>query len=169
MRSDDLPNNPNIPVAELMALHPAAFGWCRTLVGQRDDQAEDLLQHAYALVVSGEARFDGRSSLQTWLFGVLKNVARQQARRDKRWNPVVVDLETLVAEKADPPDRAQGISASINELPQRQREVLHLLVYRECTLEECARIIGISVGSVRTHYHRAKSTLQKRLKLGDEL
>ena len=49
-------------------------------------------------------------------------------------------------------------------LPARQRDVLELIVYREFSLSECASILGMRVGSVRTHYQRAKVNLRKHLK-----
>jgi RNA polymerase sigma-70 factor (ECF subfamily) len=44
-------------------------------------------------------------------------------------------------------------------LPTRQREVLHLVFYAELTLEDTAIALDVSVGSVRTHYHRGKKRL----------
>ena len=48
-------------------------------------------------------------------------------------------------------------------LPQRQREVLHLVFYQDLSIAEAARVLGISLGTARVHYERGKSQLRDRM------
>ena len=51
------------------------------------DAAEDAVQETWLQVLAGLDRFEGRSSLKTWIFGILLNVARSRRRRESRLLP----------------------------------------------------------------------------------
>jgi len=164
---------PNIDPGELERLHADAFSWARTCAGGRREEAEDVLQTAYLEIYDGRARFDGRSSLRTWLFGIIHNVARSRWRRIARMSQRLlavdetVDLDTPESRQGYEEDRAR-VLAAWRALPARQREVLDLVFYRELTLAEAAGVMGISTGSAAQHYERAKSRLRGELGAGRE-
>lgn len=156
-----------------MGLHQSAYAWACMVSGERKDLAEDILQNSYALVVSGKARFDSRSSLKTWLFSVIRNVARRQLRGERLRSYLSMEFESSV----EPPTEdvvehefaaPSALDAAMRFLPQRQKEVLFLVAYRDFTLAECAQVLRLSVGSVRTHYQRAKNTLRRHLEEGGQ-
>src|SRR5437016_2785519 len=66
---------------ELARVHPEGFAWAvRCCFGDRNE-AEDVLHLAYVKVLEGRARFEGRSSFKTWLFGVIRRTALEVGRR----------------------------------------------------------------------------------------
>src|SRR5438132_11516583 len=61
--------------------HAESFGWALVCCGRDRVEAEDVLQASYLKVLDGKARFDGRSSVKTWLFGVIRRTAAEERRR----------------------------------------------------------------------------------------
>lgn len=160
---------------DIAALHAQSFGWAMACCGRRRDEAADVLQQAYFKVFSGRAKFEGRSSLRTWLFGVIRLTALESRRvLSLRWLRSARDVESTndgstehdVASDAPSPSesiadrqRAALVESALTTLPSRQRELLHLVFYEGLTLREAAEIMDISLGSASQHYERGKTRL----------
>lgn len=153
---------------EIERLHPASYSWAFACCRFRRQEAEDVLQSAYLKVLDGRARYDGRSSVRTWLFGVIRKTALEVRRRRwlealglVRWNhangavPPAVALEEEVGNH----QRRSRILRALSELPARQREVLDLVFYHGMTVAEAAEVMSVSVGAARVHYDRGKRRL----------
>ncbi|SRR6266545_4070945 len=157
---------------QIEELHPASFGWALLCCGWDRQEAEDVLQTAYVKILDGRAQFDGRASLKTWLFAVIRRTAAERRRarwarsllslhwRDGRPDPTPVATPEALADDAE---TARRLRQALGSLPARQREVLHLVFYQDLTVEEAAQVLGVSTGSARTHYHRGKAGLRERL------
>ncbi len=154
---------------ELERLHPASFGWALWCCDHRRDEAEEVLQAAYLKVLERVARFEGRATLRTWFFSVVRRTAWEQRRR--RWVRELLLGRWLMQQPAfvshPSPDEALRSSEESQELlrvmaklPARQREVLHLVFYQDLTIEEAAKVLNISLGTARTHFERGKSRLR---------
>jgi RNA polymerase sigma-70 factor (ECF subfamily) len=157
---------------ELEALHGAGFAWALLCCGRDRQEAEDVLQAAYESVIDGTARFEGRSSLRTWLFGVIRRTAQGRRRSrflrslamgrwlERRVRPAPPSTPEAVAMECDD---VSAVREALRALPRRQREVVTLVFYHELTVDEAAEVLALSVGSARQHYHRAKAALRERL------
>lgn len=155
--------------SELAALHAQAYGWALRCCRDRED-AEEALQQSYLKVLDGRARFDGRSSFRTWLFGVIRLTAREQARRRRlglsrleRWWRGAARPSPADARADEGADRAVVLEAVLRRLSRRQQEVLHLVFYQELTIQEAASVLEMPVGTARTHYERGKARLRALL------
>jgi RNA polymerase sigma-70 factor (ECF subfamily) len=157
---------------ELERLHPECWGWALACCSRDRVRAEEALQLAYLRIVSGRARFDGRSQLKTWVFGVIRLTALEESRRWKRWL-VRTTNGKLAHDVADPSldagaavdvrERRRALIDALAELSARQRQVLQLVFYHDLSIEAAANVMKISVGSARTHYERGKKSLRARL------
>jgi len=155
-------------VTQLEALHPQCFAWAMACCGNHRQDAEDVLQDTYVGVLDHSLRFNGQSSLRTWLFGVIRHKERARFRRERlrAWLGVThasrIDGPSPAAqpdEDAVALDRHERTRRALDALSRRQREVLLLVFYHDLSVEDAARVMGISVGSARVHYARGKQRM----------
>ena len=155
--------------AALERHHAESLGWAMACCGFDRSEAGDVLQDAYLKVLDGRAVYRGDSTFRTWLFGVIRRTASEQRRNVVRriarlWR---VQREDDVTREAPDPDgaidgraMASRLRAALRELPTRQRQVLHLVFQEDLSVEAAAGVMGVSVGSARTHYARGKARLR---------
>lgn len=155
---------------ELECLHPAAFGWALACCAGDQAAAEDALQTSYLKILDGRARFDGRASFRTWVFAVVRRSAAEEWRRAALRRLLTLRaLDGAAAPRTDPgmalvrSETTRQLMVALALLPRRQREVLHLVFYQDLTIAEAAEVLGVSLGTARTHYERGKAALRKRL------
>lgn len=157
---------------ELERHHTAAFGWALACCAWDPGAAEDVLQAAYLEVLSGRARFAGRSSFRTWLFGVIRNTAAGERRRRAVWR--MLPLNSLDGRRREHSgaeaearlavsEEVARLRAALARLPKRQRELLHLVFYEDLSIAEAAEVLGIALGTARTHYERGKARMRELL------
>ncbi len=70
-----------------MARHHRSLKGLARSFGATEAVAEEIVQETWVAALKGLERFEARSSLKTWLFGILKNQARQRARSERRSVP----------------------------------------------------------------------------------
>lgn len=164
---DALEHNPHVSQKGLEALHSHLFGWALSRCGYDAQAAEDLMQQAYVEVLSGRARFDNKSTLKTFMFGVVQNLARmhfrQLATRLRLINTYGSDLHDDAGDSPGDHGAERQIWEAVEALPQRQRDVTELVFCRDMTIEEAAAVMGVTLGTARVHYDRAKKSLAKNL------
>jgi RNA polymerase sigma-70 factor (ECF subfamily) len=140
---------------------------------QDRDAAHDVLHDAYVKILQRRARFQGRSSFKTWLFGVIR-VSSQAARRKRLLLGLILDPISdhphLAAPACEPALLATSprLRQTLLALPLRQRQVVALVFEHDLTLDEAASVLGVSAGACRKHYDRAKTTLRACVGAGDE-
>lgn len=160
-----LRHNPLIDPRELEQLHDQCFSWALTCTRGQRSEAEDVLQMTYLAIMEGQARFDGASGLRTWMFAVIRNQARSRWRRLHYSLQSLARLASLaVIEQDEPPaDDTDRVLGAWHSLPARQREILDLVFYRGLAIAEAASVLGVSIGTARTHYERGKAALRRQL------
>lgn len=155
---------------QLEGLHEDSFAWALSCCGWSYADAEDVLQTTYLKVISGRARYGGRSTVRTWLFGVIRRTAQEHHRRVRSDRKGVERLRQEPAGTASPAvdpgdaterkETAAALRDALGRLPPRQQEVLYLVFYEGLSVREAADVMEVSVGSARVHYDRGKRRLR---------
>jgi RNA polymerase sigma-70 factor (ECF subfamily) len=147
--------------------------------------AEEVVQDTWLGVVRGIERFEGRSSLRTWLFRIVVNRARTAGVRERRETPSDLAAEPAVPRErfnaaggwSSPPspwsddaeDRivarqtAHKVSRHLNLLPERQRQVVVMRDFEGLPAPEVCSILGITEANQRVLLHRGRSSLRNML------
>jgi RNA polymerase sigma-70 factor (ECF subfamily) len=146
--------------------------------------ADEVVQEAWLGVLRGLDRFEGRSSLKTWIYRIVANVARTRAVREARSAPfsafggdeddASVDPERFLPNGAweSPPEpwRAvldsearEVVERAIAKLPPQQRQVIELRDVEGWTSEEVRNVLELSETNQRVLLHRARSKVRAAL------
>jgi RNA polymerase sigma-70 factor (ECF subfamily) len=152
--------------------------------------AEEVAQETWVAVLQGIGRFEGRSSLKTWLFRILTNRAKTRAQREARYAPLSTpdddsDEPSVSPDRFNPDtdhwaafpsgwqeipeDRLLSqetraiIQTAIDTLPHNQREVITLRDINGWGSDEVCNVLNISETNQRVLLHRARSRVRQAL------
>ena len=146
------------------------YRWLLGFVSNDETLAEDLLNEVFFDVWRQADRFEGRSSVSTWLM----SIARFKALSARRWRvdlELGEEIETSVADPADDPEaalqekhRSELLRRGLSRLSSEHRKIIDLAYYHEKSIAECAEILGIPAATVKTRMFYARKKLAEMLK-----
>ena len=157
--------------SQLQALHEDSFGWAMCCCQYRQGDAEEVLQTVYLKILEQKAKYKGKATFRTWLFAVIRNTAkdfyRKEYRRNRYLSPLSQQTDTQAKSfsfsELDMQVQEELILRKLQQLPERQKEVLHLVFYQGLTIGAAAEIMQVGLGTARTHYERGKKRLRQLL------
>jgi len=127
--------------------------------------AEDLLSEVFLDVWRQADRFEGRSSVLTWLMSIARFKALS-ARRRRTEAELDEKIETTVADPANDPEaalqvknRGELVREALTHLSHEHREIIDLVYYHEKSVDECAQILDIPAATVKTRMFYARKKL----------
>lgn len=135
------------------------------------DEADELTAETFLRAVRAAASFDpARGNAKAWLFRIAQNVLRDARRRERRRGSVSIEaFRDLVSAAPSPEERllheeeVRRLLAAMDELSERDREVVSLRYASELEYPEIAGILGIREAAVRTRLWRALGRLREVL------
>ena len=155
--------------------------------------AEEVVQESWLTCLRRLDDFEGRSSLKTWIFGIVINVARARRRKEVRilpfaslwhrddsdsrrptvdqsrfgadgmWRSGPQSWDNLPESRVLGQETMEHVKAAIDELPPKQREVIVLRDVAGLDAGEVGGLLGLSATNQRVRLHRARAAVRKSL------
>jgi RNA polymerase sigma-70 factor (ECF subfamily) len=146
------------------------FVWrCLRGLGVSDAALDDAAQDVFLVVHSQQASFQGLSTVRTWLFGIIRNVAsnhrRAVSRKGGRHEPLAEHPQSA----PDPLEHAQNAEAAafvqrfLAGLNDKKRVVFILAVLEEMSIPEVATALSIPLNTAYTRLRSARADFQRAL------
>ena len=176
--------------AALVQMYGRALQRFARMYVSSDAVAEDIVGEVWVAVLTGLDRFEGRSSLRTWIFRIAANLAKTRGVRESRSVPLssvpavgeddgpAVDEARFADGAWASPVRPWGLDAAqialddeagariraeIDRLPDVQRAVITLRDIHGLGSDEVSEALGLSDGNQRVILHRARSRVRAAL------
>lgn len=174
--------------AEVVDHHtPAMLRVARNYVSS-DAVAEEVVQETWIALMRGIDGFEGRSSLRTWLFAVMTNIAKARGIRERRDHEALIVATAVVDPNRfhkpgepgagmwkDPPvtfptgpegailgDELRAVvQRELDKLPERQRAVVTLRDMLEFESSEVCDMLAITAANQRVLLHRGRSAIRQ--------
>jgi RNA polymerase sigma-70 factor (ECF subfamily) len=136
--------------------------------------ADDLAQETFLVMSRQAERFEGRSSVYTWLYGILLNLERRERRRygvQRRKLQVLWDAGEAGGEKSTPAAETRievkewkhSLWNWVNRLPDGQRQALILRFSEGLRYDEIAEILECPLGTVKSRIFHGLSGLRRMM------
>jgi RNA polymerase sigma-70 factor (ECF subfamily) len=168
------PSMPDVPPAltlETLYAEHAAFVW-RSIrrLGVPPESVDDAVQDVFLVVHRRLGEFEGRSSVRTWLFGIVRRIVRDHrpSRRQEPTDALVLDslpgaLDAGPLALAERAQAARAMQCLLDTLDDDSREAFILVELEEMSVPEAARALSANVNTVYSRVRAARRDLEQAL------
>ena len=132
--------------------------------------ASDIVNEVMMEVWKNAARFEGRSKVSTWFFGIAHHKIVDKLR--KKGNRVVVELDERIVDEdvnielaIEGASNAEHLQHCMKTLSDEHREVIHMAFFEDVAYPEIAEIVDCPQGTVKSRIHHAKAALKRCLQI----
>ena len=147
-----------------------AFVWrCLGALGVPSAAQDDAAQEVFVVVHRRLPDFRGESSVRTWLYGIVRNIAAN-VRRSQRRKGVLSELQgDELSEQPDPHrnletrEAADFVHSFLGELDGAKRELFLLAIIEQLSIPEIAPILGVPLNTAYTRLRALRIEFQSAL------
>ncbi|KNX77120.1 sigma-70 family RNA polymerase sigma factor [Pseudomonas sp. BW16M2] len=156
----------------LAALAVHLRGFLRRRLARRPAEVEDLLQEVLLAVHNARHTYQAQQPLTAWVQAIarykLADHWRGQARREARHEPLEGDSELFACGEEEPAQASRDLNKLLGQLPDRQRLPIVHVKLEGLSVEETARITGLSSSAVKVGIHRGLKALGRLIRGKDD-
>jgi RNA polymerase sigma-70 factor (ECF subfamily) len=136
-----------------------------SMLGNRE-QAEDAAQEIFIRIWRALPGYRGSASVSTWIYSIARNACLTALKSAGARRTVSLEEPGMRA-SADRRGDSYGrhtpdLRRLVEELPGKQRQIVILFYMEEKSYEEVSQLLGLPLGTVKTHLHRARKELALR-------
>jgi RNA polymerase sigma-70 factor (ECF subfamily) len=128
---------------------------------RNDSDSLDVLQETFTYLLDKFPGFNLGASMTTFLYPVVKHLAMNIVRKNRRFASGEDDLIKIPISAEEPVEHRSELVVVLNVLPEEQREVLLMRFVDEMDLKEIAAALNIPTGTIKSRLHRALETLRR--------
>ena len=148
----------------LKRAYRAAYVWLRDI-----EEATDLCQEAFFRAYRSISSFDQDRPFYPWVYTILKNLYVNKVRHESLVTLQATDMERVPGNSRTPEEhlmRSESVRylmKALSELSERDREILVLKHWNECSYEEISQILSIPKGTVMSRLYYARVRLREKI------
>ena len=125
--------------------------------------ADDLAQETFIRAWRSLADFRGDSSFRTWLYRIAYRSFLSEVRRHQPDTEEVAEHHAVAPDESESRAFMDDFDAALRQLSPAQRDAVHFALQRGFSHPEIADIMGLPIGTVKTHVLRGRHKLQELL------
>ncbi len=155
--------------AYLPRIYNAAYYFVRNM-----EDAKDICQEVLCKAYLNIGKFDETRPLFPWLHRITKNLCINHLKRYDNRSFGIDNEDRYPSPTKNPEEKAVEayesalIKSVIEALPDRQRHILYLKYYEECSYQEMAEILEIPIGTVMSRLYNSRQNLKEKLRIKEE-
>ena len=147
----------------LILIQPKLLAFARSILKDQSS-AQDALQDSLIAIVKGVKKLKDHRKFHAWIYQVTRNKCLDMIRKNHKHNNHS-DIESIQEPSVDdgPRDSEIDMMSMINQLPHKQKNVIHLFYYDGFNVIEIAQILNKPAGTVKSLLYDARQTLKQLL------
>lgn len=133
-----------------------------------DDDAQDVLQEAFIKIYKNRDKYDTTKEIGPWIKTIVIRTALNYIKEQYRYSLTADDshfdqVEVISVEEDPTMDQKQQLMLILQGLPDGYRTIFSLYTIDNLTHKEIAEYLGISEGTSKSQYSKAKKMIKERL------
>lgn len=127
------------------------------------DKSDDITQEVFLKVYLNKRTFKPDSNFYPWIYKIATNQVLKQFSKERVIKKLLLGLRERFSSNGNGSSMVTDISKHLNKLKPKERIAIQLIKYEEHPYEEAAKLMGVSLGAVKTYVHRGILKLKKMI------